>query len=145
MTPRAQVVEVARTWIKTPYHHQARLKGVGVDCVGVPIGVCRELGLVAPDFDVSGYSNVPDGKSLIRLASLHARPITMAEMQIGDMVAVGFDKDPQHFGILGDYRHAGFSIIHALGPGHPGEVVETRLMFSRAMYFVAAFALPGVE
>jgi hypothetical protein len=44
---------------------------------------------------------------------------------------------------LGDYRHGGLSIIH--GASDPGRVIETRLMFSEHMKFVAAFVLPGVE
>ena len=54
MTSRADVVAAALAWTDTPFHHQARLKGVGVDCVGLVIGVARELGLIAPDFDVVG-------------------------------------------------------------------------------------------
>jgi NlpC/P60 family putative phage cell wall peptidase len=34
---------VARSWIGTPYRHQAALKGVGCDCLGLLIGVWREL------------------------------------------------------------------------------------------------------
>lgn len=36
-------VQIARTWIGTPYHHQASLRGVGTDCVGLVRGVYREL------------------------------------------------------------------------------------------------------
>ena len=53
---RDQIVSQAREWIGTPYHHQARVRGAGVDCIGLLICVCRELGLVAPDFDVNGYA-----------------------------------------------------------------------------------------
>ena len=143
MTSRADVVVAARTWTDTPFHHQARLKGVGVDCVGLVIGVARELGLIAPDFDVVGYPRVPDGTSLMALAATHMTPIDRAAMQPGDVVVVSFDRDPQHLGILGDYRHGGLSIIHAAGL--TGRVIETRLMFSKQMKYVAAFALPGIE
>lgn len=143
MTSRADVIAAARQWIDTPFHHQARLKGVGVDCVGLVIGVARELGLIAPDFDVVGYPRVPDGTSLMELAATHMTPIDRAAMQPGDVVVVSFDRDPQHLGILGDYRHGGLSIIHAAGL--TGRVIETRLMFSEQMKYVAAFALPGVE
>ena len=30
-----QIVTQARTWIGTPFHHQARLKGKGCDCLGL--------------------------------------------------------------------------------------------------------------
>ena len=37
------VVRAARGWIGTPYHHQASVKGVGTDCLGLVRGVWREL------------------------------------------------------------------------------------------------------
>ena len=40
---RDDVVAVARTWLGTPYHHQASLKGVGTDCLGLVRGVLCEL------------------------------------------------------------------------------------------------------
>jgi cell wall-associated NlpC family hydrolase len=143
MTTRQQVVEAARGWIGTPFHHQARLKGVGVDCAGLVIGVARELGLVAPEFDVGGYPRQPDGVSLLAWCDQYMTRITQAEMQPGDVIAVAFDVDPQHLGIVGDYRHGGLSIIHSLGVTAK-RVIETRLMLTSAMRFVAAYRLPGV-
>lgn len=140
---RTDVVAAARSWLGTPFHHQARLQGVGVDCVGLVIGVARTLGLVPPDFNVEAYPRMPDGKSLMHLVRLHMRELKLEEeMQPGDVVVVRFDADPQHLGILGDYRHGGLSIIHAAAM--PGRVIETRLMFSPTMQFVQAFALPGM-
>jgi NlpC/P60 family putative phage cell wall peptidase len=42
MTPEDVIVE-ARSWLGTPYHHQAALKGVGCDCVGLLRGVYNSL------------------------------------------------------------------------------------------------------
>jgi len=36
------IVSLARGWIGTPYAHQASLKGVGCDCLGLIRGVWRE-------------------------------------------------------------------------------------------------------
>jgi cell wall-associated NlpC family hydrolase len=36
---RPDIVEEARSWLGTPYHHQAALKGVGCDCIGLLRGV----------------------------------------------------------------------------------------------------------
>ena len=142
MPNRTDVTTAARTWLDTPFHHQARLKCVGVDCVGLVIGVARELGFVAPEFDVAAYPRNPDGTSLMHLVNLHMTPIAREAMQPGDVVVVSFDRDPQHLGILGDYRHGGLSIIHAASAA--GRVIETRLMFSSALTFVAALSLPGI-
>ena len=40
---REEIVAVARGWIGTPYHHQASLRGVGCDCLGLLRGIWREL------------------------------------------------------------------------------------------------------
>lgn len=39
----ARVVAAARAWIGTPYRHQASLRGVGCDCLGLLRGVWREI------------------------------------------------------------------------------------------------------
>jgi len=52
---RARVVEAARRWLGTPYHHAADLKGVGVDCAMILVRVFCDLGLVEP-FDPRPYT-----------------------------------------------------------------------------------------
>jgi NlpC/P60 family putative phage cell wall peptidase len=37
------VIAEARSWIGTPYLHQASLKGVGTDCLGLVRGIWRSL------------------------------------------------------------------------------------------------------
>lgn len=39
----SRVVEQARGWIGTPYHHQESVKGAGTDCLGLMRGLWREL------------------------------------------------------------------------------------------------------
>lgn len=39
----SEIVSITRGWIGTPYHHQASLKGVGCDCLGLVRGVYAEL------------------------------------------------------------------------------------------------------
>ena len=143
MITRANVVNCARAWVGTRFHHQARERNVGVDCIGLVIGVGRDLGLVSEDFDVPPYGRLPNGVSLMEAAHLHMTPVTREAMQPGDVVVVSFDAHPQHFCILAPYRHGGLAIIHAAAK--QGRVIETRLMFSQAMKFEAAFSLPGVE
>lgn len=38
-----RVVEAARSWIGTPYHHQMAVKGAGCDCLGLVRGVYAEI------------------------------------------------------------------------------------------------------
>lgn len=145
MTTGADVVQAARAWLGTPYHHQARLRGVGVDCLGLLIGVCRELGLVHPTFDVTAYPRAADGATLMNLAQYHMGPrIERADMQAGHAIVTAYRGVPHHFGVLADYRWGGLSIIHAFNAARPPRVIETRLLFTRVMQFHAAFRLPGV-
>lgn len=47
LTPETVIAEV-RTWLGTPYHHQASVRGVGVDCGGLQRGSAQGLGIVWP-------------------------------------------------------------------------------------------------
>lgn len=53
---RARVVAEARSWVGTPYHHMADVKGVGVDCGMILVRIFVDLGLVPP-FDPRPYTN----------------------------------------------------------------------------------------
>lgn len=142
MITRADIVAEARTWVGTPWVHQHRVKGHAVDCVGLVIGVARNLGLVPADFDVNGYSRMPDGH-LLALCAQHMTPVARDAMQPGDVVVVAVEHDPQHMGILTPYPGGRLAMIHATSVGVRG-VVESRLVFTRVLQFRAAFALPGV-
>ncbi len=45
---RRAVVEEARGWIGTPFHHEARVKGAGVDCLMMLAEVYERAGVVGP-------------------------------------------------------------------------------------------------
>ncbi len=42
-TSARDVLEIARSWEGTPYVNQGRLKGVGVDCLGLLVGMWYEI------------------------------------------------------------------------------------------------------
>lgn len=44
MITREAIVQEARSWCGTPFHHEAALKGVGVDCAQLLRAVLVELG-----------------------------------------------------------------------------------------------------
>jgi hypothetical protein len=58
------------SWLGTPWHRNASLKGVGADCVGVVAGTALALGL--PVRYRSDYPQRPDG-SLTRELARNAR------------------------------------------------------------------------
>lgn len=43
MSRRAAALTAARAWVGTPYAHQASLRGVGCDCLGLIRGLWRDL------------------------------------------------------------------------------------------------------
>jgi NlpC/P60 family putative phage cell wall peptidase len=45
---RDRVIAEARTWLGTPYHHHARVKGAGVDCAMLLAEVYAGAGVVPP-------------------------------------------------------------------------------------------------
>jgi NlpC/P60 family putative phage cell wall peptidase len=38
-----ELVRIARSWIGTPYHHQASIRGIGTDCLGLIRGIYRDF------------------------------------------------------------------------------------------------------
>ena len=43
---RCAVLEEAMSWLRTPYHHAARLKGIGVDCAMFLAEVYEKAGVI---------------------------------------------------------------------------------------------------
>jgi NlpC/P60 family putative phage cell wall peptidase len=88
VTRRAIVAE-ARTWIGTPYRHQASLKNVGCDCLGLVRGVWRAVCGAEPE-PVPAYA--PDWAEASRREALaqagqrHLIEIDPAQFAPGDML-----------------------------------------------------------
>ena len=85
MIERATIVAEARSWIGTPYRHQASVKGVGCDCLGLVRGVWRvlhgdepePLPAYTPDWaEATGRDTLlaAAGRHLITIAPEAARP-----------------------------------------------------------------------
>ena len=50
-----QVIAEAETWLRTPFHHQAMVKGAGVGCGTFLIGIYGAVGFRVPNFDDLGF------------------------------------------------------------------------------------------
>ncbi|HEX5998060.1 MAG TPA: NlpC/P60 family protein [Hyphomicrobiaceae bacterium] len=83
------VVTLARTWLGTPYHHQASVKGVGCDCVGLIRGVWREVYGAEPQ-TLPGYTRdwaeTQGHEHLLGAARRHLVEIAPANAQPGDVL-----------------------------------------------------------
>ena len=75
---RSDVVEAARGWLDTPYHHQASRRGVGCDCLGLVRGVWRELlgeePELAPPYS-QDWAEAHGTETLLEAAGRHFVPI----------------------------------------------------------------------
>jgi cell wall-associated NlpC family hydrolase len=131
-------IAAARSLLGTPYHAKARLPGVGVDCIGVPIVAAWLCGLKPRTFDIQGYHMTPDG-SMLPLCDEHM--VRVSNPSAGDVIVCSYGATPHHVGVVGDYRHGGLSMIHAENYRFR-KVVEHRLWLGGAMKFVAAYRLP---
>lgn len=56
MSNRDTVIAEAMSWLGTPYHHCADVKGAGVDCAMILVRVFAACGLIAPGFDPRPYA-----------------------------------------------------------------------------------------
>lgn len=137
---RAAIVREWRSWLDTPWLHQHRTKGIGVDCAGVLVETCKTLGLST--FDLVGYDRMPDGNALIDLCDEQMTRIPIAHMQPADAVVMKFDLMPQHLALITPYREGVLAILH--GNTQIGRVVEHRLDVYWRSLIVAAYRLPRV-
>lgn len=110
MKTRAALIAEALTWQGTPFHHQAALKGVGCDCIGLVRGALGALGIEAHSVP-SNYSRGPDPTALLAAveASDQLVEIRVADARPGDLLLFRVKRDPRHFALLVDDQ----TMVHA--------------------------------
>lgn len=89
MARTEEVIELARTWLGTPYHHQASLKGVGADCVGLVRGVYRELYGVEPNVPLNyshDWGDANGNEDLVKAGFSYLTPVETRKP--GDVVLI---------------------------------------------------------
>ena len=106
MIDRQLIVDESRTWLGTRFHHQGRVKGTGVDCLNLVIGVAQALDLAPDGFvwddypEYHAYGRSPNGELLIEACDRFMDRITMAEALPGDVMVFRFVEEPQHFAMI---------------------------------------------
>lgn len=139
---RAEIVEAARLWLGTPYHHQASLCGVGCDCLGLVRGVWRELCGAEPEqpppYSPSWAESLRQ-ETLALAATRHLLPIAVSEAQVGDVLLFRWREHlpAKHCAILATPD----SIIHAHDGASVAEIAFTPWWRRHLSH---AFSFPGV-
>lgn len=137
------IVEAARSWIGTPYRHQASLKRGGTDCLGLLRGVWREV-LGEEPVAVPAYTNdwnEPQGlEALWQAACDHLVEKSKSDEAAGDVLLFRMRKGSvaKHLGIQGNTGDEP-SFIHAYS-GHG--VLESSLSLPWKRRIVARFKFP---
>ena len=86
---RAAIVAAARSWIGTPYRHQASVKGAGTDCLGLVRGVWREVLSAEPETPpayTADWAETGGAEDMADAARRHMKEIACLEAREGDVV-----------------------------------------------------------
>ena len=140
---RDQIIQAALTWEGTPYHHQARVKGVGVDCAHFIAGVAIDAGLISPDvqlpFDYSPEWNLHNTEEKLVNYLLQFGCVEKAIAEPGDIIAFKIGKAIGHIGImLPDGKY-----IHAQNQVKPERVTINTLSGAWLRRHTRTFSFPG--
>jgi len=110
------IIEAARECKGTPFLHQGRRPGQGLDCAGLVRYPAVKLGLIDPDDDYISYGREP--LPLKMKEQLESRLDPIRKLEKGCVIWFTVVKHPQHVAI-----YTGSGIIHAVNFG-PKKVVE---------------------
>lgn len=139
---RAAIVAEALSWVGTPYRHQASLKGVGCDCLGLVRGIWRALLGAEPEAMPAYTPDWAEAGGVDRLADAARRWLTEIDptpARAGDLLLFRWRDDlpAKHAAILtapGRFLHA-----------HHGAAVATAALSPWWRRRTAgAFQFPGV-
>jgi NlpC/P60 family putative phage cell wall peptidase len=142
MVTREAIVKAARSWLGTPYHHQASVKGVGADCLGLIRGIWRELYGAEPETMPAytrDWGDATGAEKLLEAASRHLVALGDAgAARPGDVLVFRMRDEgvAKHAGIL----TAPLRLVHAqedIG------VVEIELGRWWRRRVAAAYSFPG--
>ena len=143
MITRTRIIAEARAFIGTPYRHQASLKGVGCDCLGLVRGVWRavigEEPERAPPY-APDWAEAANGEPLADAAARHLVTIDRDSFAAGDVLLFRWRANlpAKHAAIV----TAPALMVHAHDGAAVAEVAIAPWWRRRIAY---AFRFPGVE
>lgn len=132
---REDFVAAARGYIGTPFHHQGRVPGVGLDCAGVIVCAAKACGYDVAD--IAGYGRIPSNGMLEQAVLCHCDQIAIEHVQTGDILLFKFRHEPQHLAIFDNGL-----LIHAYSS--IGKVIENGFDAAWRAKLVGCYRLKGV-
>jgi cell wall-associated NlpC family hydrolase len=110
---RAEIVKLARTCLGTPFRHQGRLPGHGLDCAGLIIHVSNTLGLSEP-YAFTSYSHFPNQSKVQLELSQYMTRVSVEGALPADVALIADDGNHScHMGILARDARGELTLIHA--------------------------------
>lgn len=105
MENRIRIVLEAFEWVGTPYHHQARVKGVGVDCAQLVAGVAENVfprlkPINTEVYSVEWHMHNREEKMCNIIERFKCTQIEVEDRQPGDILTFQFGRVQSHMGIL---------------------------------------------
>lgn len=127
MNIQKSIIQEARSWTGTKFHHQGRVKKSsvslgGCDCLGLVMGVAKTLdlkdmyGVNIVDLDEKNYPSSPNGKYLYIKLTQHFKEKNVSDIAAGDIALFSFVKNPQHLAIIGERCYGAanhYTLIHS--------------------------------
>ena len=92
---RLKAIDLARTWLGTPYVEGASQRGIASDCVGLIEGISRDLGLICP-------SRTAMKRDLVAAAHLFLVPTEDPRLGCVILFSQSPGGPPEHAGLMGD-------------------------------------------
>jgi len=133
---REAIVTEALTWLRTPWHHRACVKGAGTDCVFFLVGVFNAVGITSISGDDIIYYPQDimmhrNEETVLDIISRYGNEVYKPKM--GDVAVWRFGRIFSHAAIVIDWPQ----IIHAhqmsgmivLGDGDEGQFVGREVRF----------------
>lgn len=112
-----EIVAVARSFIGTPYVHQASVKGVGCDCLGLLRGVWRELKGAEPEVTPPyspDWAEASGEETLYKALARHLAEIPRREIAPGDVALFRMARTgpAKHCGIVAQSLSGATASLH---------------------------------
>lgn len=136
------IITAAREWCGTPYRHQASVKGVGCDCLGLIRGVWRDIygeePQAAPPYSPD-WAEAGGGETLAEAARRHMKEIAIADAAPGDVLLFHWRNHlpAKHAGLLVSATR----MVHAQEGAAVAEVSLSNWWQRRIAF---AFRFPGI-